>query len=222
MAVYGKKLIDNEGNTILPKTRSNLVYMSDDNTVEDTITKIKSGEIVVGKSADTNKLLGRTVNLTSSDGVYVAPNEGDPQKLGCVPYCYSVSSGGIVPNRFGDGVNNFGLRISLEAYADSNVFFWDSEKQKTVRPKGIDDTKMPLTGGTFTGWVTCGSGFTTNNATYFQGANNFGGTATFNNNVHLGGQCSIAQDKSPGNGTYVQPAHIPNISQNIRYIIYWT
>lgn len=35
MATYGKKLLD--GNVILPKTRSSLVYMDDNSTVEDTI-----------------------------------------------------------------------------------------------------------------------------------------------------------------------------------------
>ena len=54
MATYGKKLLDGEGNIILPKTRSSLVYMDDNETVEDTIknilseiTKIKDGTIIV-------------------------------------------------------------------------------------------------------------------------------------------------------------------------------
>lgn len=180
MAVYGKKLIDNEGNTILPKTRSNLVYMSDDSTVEDKIADIIDGTITVGNA---NKALYIRDAVDSSKSYIITVNGEDPNLL-------------------------------LLLKGD-----WSGERCYLL---ARDDTKMPLTGGTFTGWVTCGSGFTTNGATYFQGANNFGGTATFNNNVHLGGQCSIAQDKSPGNGTYVQPAHIPNISQNIRYIIYWT
>ena len=54
MATYGKKLLDSEGNIILPKTRSSLVYMDDNSTVEDKIssilseiTKIKDGTTVV-------------------------------------------------------------------------------------------------------------------------------------------------------------------------------
>ena len=31
MAVYGKKLLDMSGNVILPKTRSSLVYMDENN-----------------------------------------------------------------------------------------------------------------------------------------------------------------------------------------------
>ena len=57
MATYGKKLLDSEGNIILPKTRSSLVYMDDNSTVEDKIssilseiTKIKDGSTVVGLS----------------------------------------------------------------------------------------------------------------------------------------------------------------------------
>ena len=37
MATYGKKLLDGNGNVILPKTRSSLVYMDDNSTVEDKI-----------------------------------------------------------------------------------------------------------------------------------------------------------------------------------------
>ena len=86
MAVYGKKLLDNEGNTILPKTRSNLVYMSDDNTVEDTITKIKSGEIVVGKATDTSKVIGRDA-VYSPQGWWYMHNTGtDIHVQNCIPY----------------------------------------------------------------------------------------------------------------------------------------
>lgn len=40
MAVYGKKLLDMSGNVILPKTRSSLVYMNNDDTVQETIEGI--------------------------------------------------------------------------------------------------------------------------------------------------------------------------------------
>ena len=52
MATYGKKLLDSEGNIILPKTRSSLVYMDDNETLENTIKKILSGETTVGKAID--------------------------------------------------------------------------------------------------------------------------------------------------------------------------
>ena len=40
MATYGKKLLDSNNNVILPKTRSNLVYMNNNETVEKTINDI--------------------------------------------------------------------------------------------------------------------------------------------------------------------------------------
>ena len=47
MAVYGKKLLDMSGNVILPKTRSSLVYMDENNdtvqeTIEDILKKINA------------------------------------------------------------------------------------------------------------------------------------------------------------------------------------
>ena len=48
MATYGKSLLDINGNVILPKTRSILVYMSDNTTLEETINRIKSGEQMIG------------------------------------------------------------------------------------------------------------------------------------------------------------------------------
>ena len=50
MATYGKKLLDINGNIILPKTRSSLVYMDDNSTVEDKISSILNGTTVVGKA----------------------------------------------------------------------------------------------------------------------------------------------------------------------------
>ena len=73
MATYGKKLLDSEGNIILPKTRSSLVYMDDNSTVEDKIssilseiTKIKDGTTVVGKA--TKLATARNIGNASFDG----------------------------------------------------------------------------------------------------------------------------------------------------------
>ena len=152
MAVYGKKLLDNEGNTILPKTRSNLVYMSDDNTVEDTITKIKSGEIVVGKATDTSKVIGRDAVYSSSGWWYLHNIAGDVQFENCVPYYYAMRTKNILPNRYSDAVNTYGDTVTLEIWGDNNIYFYDSKK-RTVIPRGYDPTKMPTNGGTFTGAV---------------------------------------------------------------------
>ena len=66
MATYGKKLLDINGNVILPKTRSSLVYMDNNSTVEDTINKIISGTTVVGKA--TKLTTARNIGNASFDG----------------------------------------------------------------------------------------------------------------------------------------------------------
>ena len=56
MPTYGKKLLDNNGNTILPKTRSNLVYHGSTllstklNSIDTEITNIKNGTTTVAKA----------------------------------------------------------------------------------------------------------------------------------------------------------------------------
>ena len=66
MATYGKKLLDVNGNIILPKTRSSLVYMDDNSTVEDTIKYILNGTTVVGKA--TKLATARKIGNASFDG----------------------------------------------------------------------------------------------------------------------------------------------------------
>ena len=209
MAVYGKKLLDNEGNTILPKTRASLVYTSDDETVEKKISGIIDGTIVVGKSTDTTKVIGRDAVYSDNGWWYLHNTGSDKHFENCIPYYYTRKAKLIVPNVYSDAANTYGNEISLEIWGDNNIYFYDNKK-RTVIPRGYDPDKMPKSGGEFSGWVTCSSGFTVNGNTFLQGS------------TSLNGQCSIAIDKSPGNGTYVQPANIPNISQNIRCIIYWT
>ena len=48
MATYGKKLLDNSGNVILPKTRSSLVYM-DDNTEEISVNEVSVDSVPMFK-----------------------------------------------------------------------------------------------------------------------------------------------------------------------------
>ena len=71
MATYGKKLLDSEGNIILPKTRSSLVYMDDNSTVEDTINKIINGTTVVGKATYATSA-GSAVDQTARDNASAA------------------------------------------------------------------------------------------------------------------------------------------------------
>ena len=140
MATYGRKLVDVNGNVILPKTRSSLVYMNNNETVEDTISKIISGKTIIGKAT------------------------------------YATSAGTAV----------------------------DQTARNTA------SAAMPKTGGTFSGGVT------------FNAASTFGAVTNFNNTVKLNAGATIGTDRSPGNGVYVQPMHIPNISAKIKYVILWT
>ena len=79
MATYGKKLLDSEGNIILPKTRSSLVYMDDNSTVEDTIKKILSGETPVEKAIDCSSAGNlRMYNTNTKETCYVGLSSEDP------------------------------------------------------------------------------------------------------------------------------------------------
>ena len=68
MPTYGKKLLDNNGNTILPKTRSNLVYHGSTllstkiNNIDTEITNIKNGTTTVGRSAVANAVRDQNVS----------------------------------------------------------------------------------------------------------------------------------------------------------------
>ena len=79
MATYGKKLLDSNNNVILPKTRSTLVYMNNNETVEDEIGKILDGSLVVGKS-ELSKELEYFANPTFTEAHYTSEQLGaDPQ-----------------------------------------------------------------------------------------------------------------------------------------------
>ena len=176
MAVYGKKLLDNEGNTILPKTRASLVYTSDDSTVEDKISDIIDGTIQVKEAENAEKawsadrLIGRAA-VYSGNGYWYMHNTGsDIHIQNCIPY--------------------------FAACTDH-------------QGKWITDY-MPKTGGTFSGGVSVNGNFIVN------------GQGTFNQKVQFNERVVPKTDIAPGNGVYLQPIHIPNISQNIHYVILWT
>ena len=79
MATYGKKLLDSNNNVIVPKTRSNLVYMDNNETVEDTIKKIINGTTVVRKS-EISKELEYFANPAFTEAYYTSEELGaDPQ-----------------------------------------------------------------------------------------------------------------------------------------------
>ena len=111
MPTYGKKLLDVNGNIILPKTRSSLVYMDDNETVEDTIssilseiTKIKDGTTTTNAS----KILGNTLTIgggtaeikffavTDQNGKYIPSMSAfNDQNQNNIATTYMPKSGGI-------------------------------------------------------------------------------------------------------------------------------
>ena len=128
MATYGKKLLDGEGNIILPKTRSSLVYMDDNSTVEDTIKKILNGTTVVGKA---NKLAtARNIGNASFDGsgnitlaqIGAATAAQGTKADNAMPKSGGTFTGNAVSystNRMGDNVRNIGVYDSAGVSAIS-------------------------------------------------------------------------------------------------------
>ena len=125
MATYGKKLLDVNGNVILPKTRSSLVYMDDNETVEDKIssilseiTKIKDGTTLVGKA-----LSIRDANVTDKEYNF-----------------YSTDTSSVTANT--------PIAIWDETLNGSRPI---DRAVNDVNAKPIHTTYMPKSGGQFTG-----------------------------------------------------------------------
>ena len=82
MPTYGKKLLDNNGNVILPKTRSNLVYHG--STLLSTyLDNIVNGSVTVGNA---NKLIGREAVVSNGAWHLKATTDGS-----IVPYSRASS-----------------------------------------------------------------------------------------------------------------------------------
>ena len=127
MATYGKKLLDVNGNIILPKTRSSLVYMDDNSTVENKIssilseiTKIKDGSTMVGKA-----LSIRDANVTDKNYNF-----------------YSTDQSSVTANT--------SIAIWDETLNGSRPV---DRAVNDVNAKPIHTTYMPKGGGSFTGTV---------------------------------------------------------------------
>ena len=124
MATYGKKLLDSEGNIILPKTRSSLVYMDDNETVEDKIKKILS-EITKIKNGST------VVALTNNSKVFKSSDANTYWNA-----------------RFVTGDEGVSCRVyNVDTKKDMNVVGIDQTARNTA------NAAMPKSGGRFTGKV---------------------------------------------------------------------
>ena len=223
MAVYGKKLLDNEGNTILPKTRASLVYTSDDETVESVLSKLLSGNGLVGHPTLTPD--GKAWNYLYNDTRYqMSENAALDDTLDSIMT-------GFVGTVMGHGANTGHPGNGWERYLimehehggknDMTLFAVDTNPDLYWRRR-VNGTwtswykAMKTAGDTITGQTIVNANFAVNGTTSLNGTNIVNGNITFYN------QCIMSQDKSPGNGVYAQPVHIPNISQKIRYILLWT
>ena len=117
MATYGKKLLDGEGNIILPKTRSSLVYMDDNSTVEDTIKKILNGTTVVGKA--TKLATARKIGNASFDGsgnitlaqIGAATTAQGTKADNAMPKSGGTFTGKVVMQWSGNGADTSGLQV---------------------------------------------------------------------------------------------------------------
>ena len=95
MPTYGKKLLDNNGNVILPKTRSNLVYHGSTllstklNSIDTEISNIKNGTTTVAKAT------ALTTNAGDSNTPVYFSN-GKPVSTGKSFANYVPKSGGIL------------------------------------------------------------------------------------------------------------------------------
>ena len=223
MAVYGKKLLDNEGNTILPKTRASLVYTSDDETVESVLTKLLSGNGLVGYPANTAD--GKAWNYLYNDTRY------QMSESAVLDDTLDSIMSGYVGTVFGHGANSGHPGNGWERYFimehergganDMTLFAVDTNPDLYWRRR-VNGTWKSWNRAVKASGDAINGALTVHGTASLNGTNLINGTATFNNNIHLGGYCSMGVNKSPGNGYNAQPIHIPNISANINAVILWT
>lgn len=100
MATYIKTLSDINGNVILPKTRSNAVYMGDNTTVEDKISSIIT-----------------TLNTKSANGHTHKPDEAHPTNA------YTKASGNGTTENFINQYTKIMSFTSTGAYGGMNILF---------------------------------------------------------------------------------------------------
>ena len=126
MATYGKKLLDVNGNIILPKTRSSLVYMDDNSTVEDKITSILSEITKIKDGTTIVKNAKQIVDGNDDSQIYqIYSSDGSGNNVSI----FSISKATNIP-----------VECSSRAISDE-------------LGRSIHNTYMPVSGGQFTGNV---------------------------------------------------------------------
>ena len=129
MPTYGKKLLDNNGNVILPKTRSNLVYHGSTllstkiNNIDTEITNIKNGTTTVAKAT------ALTTNAGDSNTPVYFSN-GKPVSTGKSFANYVPKSGGNMTGALTCNANAYTACHNMVAYnkggwtAQTTNYFW--------------------------------------------------------------------------------------------------
>ena len=127
MATYGRKLVDVNGNVILPKTRSSLVYMNNNETVEDTISKIISGKTVIQRAVNSeNSNTANTANYAKTATGAEYANKADNATTATKAQGYSFYMSSLNTNA-GIEAQNQGVRLSWgTAYSYKLWFGQDS------------------------------------------------------------------------------------------------
>ena len=133
MATYGKKLLDVNGNIILPKTRSSLVYMDDNSTVEDTIKKILNGTTIVGKA--TKLATARKIGNATFDGsgnitlaqIGAATTAQGTKADNAMPKSGGSFTGNTIANsinRAGGFIRNIEVKSSAESFISTDLIMF--------------------------------------------------------------------------------------------------
>lgn len=129
MPTYGKKLLDNNGNTILPKTRSNLVYHGSTllstklNSIDTEISNIKNGTTTVAKAT------ALTTNAGDSNTPVYFSN-GKPVSTGKSFANYVPKSGGNMTGALTCNANAYIACHNMVAYnkggwtVQTTNYFW--------------------------------------------------------------------------------------------------
>ena len=133
MATYGKKLLDSNNNVILPKTRSNLVYMNNNETLENTIKYILNGTTVVGKA--TKLATARNIGNASFDGseditlaqIGAATTAQGTKADNAMPKSggtFTGSASAVNTNRSGGTLRNIEVKNSSSSFVSTNLIIF--------------------------------------------------------------------------------------------------
>ena len=137
MPTYGKKLLDNNGNVILPKTRSNLVYHTNNQLVSTILDNLSTNISAISTSIANIKngttTVGKATALTTNAGDSNTPvyfSNGKPVSTGKSFANYVPKSGGNMTGALTCNANAYTACHNMVAYnkggwtAQTTNYFW--------------------------------------------------------------------------------------------------